>query len=682
MNDLALLGLLGIGIGGFYGVLAAGVVVGHKGSGLINLDQGALAMFPAYAFVTMREEGRVFMPWFDFIPGPIDVPFELRLANGPTGPWAALAVGLGMSVVMGLLVQTLVFGPLRNKPAISKIIGSLGALLYLTSLSLSHFGARARTVDGVLPDGAWSNPFGLGGQLPYDRIALGAIALVIGAGLSVYYRVTRTGLATRAVEEAEVGAALLGYSPNRIAVVNWLLSTTTTGLAGILALDFLSLTPTRYTLFVVPALGAALFGNLRSTWLAASGGVVLGMVQSGAAGLTLEPWWPDALPQAGVRQAVPLLVIVFFQFRRGHTLPVRSTRLEERQSSAPVPTHWKRQVVALIAVVSWILLTGSRVTEGKLLTSLIACVLMLSSLVLVGYLGQLSLANLAFAGVAAYLATKFASDGTKFGASPFAVEGPGLPDLLAAVLGVAVAVGVGLLIALPAVRIRGLQLAVVTLAAAVAATELVMGNSALMGEGARSNVTVPPPNWFGLDVGVTFGDSGLSSRARLAVMALLLLTGIIVCVVGLRTGATGRRFLAVRANERAAEAAGVDVARTKLLGFGIASGIAGVGGVLTAYQQTVLQISTWDALAGIGNLALLFLGGVGRISGAFIGAALAPGGILASTSTDGDILRNAVAGAAMIAIAVFRADGLASLGEPVTRFARALRRNARRGASH
>ena len=71
MTDILLLCFLGIGIGGFYGILATGIVVGHKGSGLINLDQGALAMYPAYTFVTMRESGDVFFPWFDFIPGPV-----------------------------------------------------------------------------------------------------------------------------------------------------------------------------------------------------------------------------------------------------------------------------------------------------------------------------------------------------------------------------------------------------------------------------------------------------------------------------------------------------------------------------------------------------------------------------------------------------------------------------------
>jgi len=258
------------------------------------------------------------------------------------------------------------------------------------------------------------------------------------------------------------------------------------------------------------------------------------------------------------------------------------------------------------------------------------------------------------------------------------IDGPGWPAPLAALCGVAVAVGVGVLVAIPALRIRGLQLALVTLAAAVALSELVLGNEALIGNGARSIVTVPPPSWFGVDVGVVTASDGLPDRTNLAIFATSWLVALILAVAGLRRGTVGRRFLAVRANERAAAASGVDVVHAKLLGFGIASAIAGTAGVLISYHQTVLQITTWSALAGIGNLALLFLGGVGRISGALLGGMLTPGGLLSETSADGEVLRNAVSGALMIAVAVFRPDGLTSLLRPLGQLAR---RSVRRPSS-
>ena len=663
MSEILMLCILGIGIGGFYAILATGIVVGHKGSGLINLDQGALAMYPAYTFVTMRETGDMYFPWFDFFPGPIDIPYKLSLASTGVGALPSFLAAVFMSIILGIIVQTLIFGPLRNKPPISKIIGSLGALIYLTSLASYQFGSKSRLVDGVLPEGIWQNPFGLDGGIEYSRLLLALIALIIGGGLAIYYKRSKMGLRTRAIEDSEIGGTLLGFSANKIATVNWLISTTITGIAGILALDFVTLTPTRYTLFVVPALGAALFGNLTSAWMATIGGILLGVFQSGAAGFTLKGWWPAWIPSEGLRQAIPLLVIIVIQFTKGYRLPVRGTRFADRQPRAPKPIRWKTLCTAIVCIAIWVLFTGSSVTQGRLITSTIAAILMLSSVVIIGYLGQLSLANLTFAGVAAYLSSRLAADGSVYGFSAFALEGPGLPSPIAMLLGVCIAVAVGLLIAIPAVRIRGLQLAVVTLAGAVAITEIVMGNESLIGKGAQSNLSVPPPQWFGVDITV---DPSISrDRPTLIIFCCIWLLLCITAVVGIRNGVTGRKFLAVRSNERAASSLGVNVAGAKLLGFGIGSALAGVAGVLTAYQQTVLQISTWDALSGIGNVSLLFLGGVGHIGGAIIGALLTPAGLLSTTSSEGQILRTTASGALMIAIAIFRSDGLISLTDPI-----------------
>jgi len=661
VTEILLLCILGVGIGGFYAILATGIVVGHKGSGLINLDQGALAMYPAYTFVTMRESGDIYFPWFDFVPGPIDIPFRLSLASSGLDAFPSFIAAMLMSVFLGVAVQVLVFGPLRNKPPISKIIGSLGALVYLTSLASYQFGSRSKFVDGILPDGIWENPLGLGAGIEYSRLSLAAIAVIIGSGLAIYYKKSRMGLCTRAVEDAEKGATLLGYSVSRIATVNWLISTTITGMAGVLALDFVTLTPTRYTLFVVPALGAALFANLSSPWLATVGGILLGAFQSGAAGLTLKVWWPDFIPREGLRQAIPLFVIIIIQFSKGYKLPVRGSRFADRQPRAPNPKRWKSLCALIIAFSIWVIITGSPVTQGRLITSTIAAILMLSSVIVIGYLGQLSLANLTFAGVAAYASSRLAADGSIYGLSAFALQGPGFPSPIAMLFGVAIAVIIGIVIAIPAIRIRGLQLAVVTLAASVAITEIIMANESLMGKGAKSNFSVPPPRWLGIDI--TVDPSVSRNRYALIIFCCAWLVLSIAAVVGIRNGTTGRKFLAVRANEKAASSIGVNVTTTKLLGFGIASALAGVAGVLTAYQQTVLQISTWDAISGIGNVSLLFLGGVGHIGGAIIGASISPAGILSTTSSEGQILRTTASGALMIAIAIFRSDGLISVSD-------------------
>ena len=466
---------------------------------MINLDQAALAMYAAFGYATVRESGQLFLPWFDFIPGPLDVPFRIDF-GGPASKPVALLAALGLSLLLGVGLHYLVFGPLRDSPPISKIIASLGVLSYLQALASHHFGGSARLVEGVLPQGTIENILGLGGDLPIARLMLAVMAIIAALMLWAYYRYTMLGLATRAAEERPDGAALLGWSPQRLALINWMISTTLTGLAGVLFLDVTSLSPSSYTLLIVPALGAALLGNLTSPVVAAIGGIVIGVVQSAAVWVVSVDWWPDWIPAEGVRDAIPLLVIVAVQFARGDQLPTRSTVVTRPQPRAPIVRRPLLWAIGITGVIAFISASSTGAGEARLVVTLIAGLLMLSSVVLVGYLGQVSLANLAFAGVAAYLATRFASDGTRTGLSIFVVDGPGLPDPIAALLGVGIATIVGLIVAIPALRIRGINLAVVTLAAAVAATELVFANPAFIGATAGANTPVPSPVWFGVDV--------------------------------------------------------------------------------------------------------------------------------------------------------------------------------------
>ena len=364
-------------------------------------------MYPAYGYATLRDSGEIYLPWFDPIPGSIDLPVAIDI-GGPASKPVAVLGALALSLLLGVALHFLVFGPLRHSPPISKIIASLGVLSYLQSLASHHFGGKARQVEGILPTGKVENIFGLGGDLPHARIALAAVALLAAISLWAYYRYTDLGLATRAAEERPRGAELLGWSPQRLALINWLISATITGLAGVLFLDVTSLSPAGYTLLIVPALGAALLGNLTSPGIAAVGGIAIGMIQSAAVWMISFDWWPSSIPSEGLRDAVPLLIIVGLQFVRGDQLPGRSTVVVRPQPRAPIVRHPLRWALAVAVVVFVISSQSTGSAEARLVVTLIACLLMLSSVVLVGYLGQVSLANLAFAGVAAYLMTRFA----------------------------------------------------------------------------------------------------------------------------------------------------------------------------------------------------------------------------------------------------------------------------------
>ena len=82
-------------------------------------------MYPAYTFVTMRESGDIYFPWFDFFPGPIDIPYKLNLASSGLGTIPSFLAAMLMSIFLGVIVQTLIFGPLRNHQY-QKLLARLG----------------------------------------------------------------------------------------------------------------------------------------------------------------------------------------------------------------------------------------------------------------------------------------------------------------------------------------------------------------------------------------------------------------------------------------------------------------------------------------------------------------------------------------------------------------------------
>jgi ABC-type branched-subunit amino acid transport system ATPase component/branched-subunit amino acid ABC-type transport system permease component len=179
-----------------------------------------------------------------------------------------------------------------------------------------------------------------------------------------------------------------------------------------------------------------------------------------------------------------------------------------------------------------------------------------------------------------------------------------------------------MVLAVPALRIRGTQLAVVSLGVAVATEAFVFNNPSFV---PITGNLIPDPSLAGIRVGV-FGEGG-EIRAGFGFLALAVLLLVALAVANLARGATGRRFLAVRSNERAAAAAGVSPASTKLLAFGVSSFIAGVGGAMLGYSRGQLSGASFDTFSGLDLLVFAYLGGITSITGAFVAGLIAPLGL-------------------------------------------------------
>lgn len=673
MRNIIFFAILGLGTGALYALLGAGIVVSYKGSGVINFAQGAVAMYATFAYTELRRNGTFVLPWVNFLPKVGHhqlVPVRIGLAHHGLGTWAAFAGLIAMCVLIGLIEHLLVFWPLRRASALGKVIASVGVLIYLQSVALINFGQFSRPLPAVLPHGLSRNFLGLGRDFPQDRLYAAVAACILAAAIWALWRFTRFGLATRAAAENEKGAVLLGYSPVRLAAISWIMASILAGLTGFLIGPIAGqISPSRYTLFIVPALGAALIGALSSVPWTTAGGLLLGSLAGVVVYLSQESWFPR-WAQSGVGDAIPLVVVAAVLFFRGDRLPERGTVEERRLPAAPRPVRVAPWTVIAIgaALIASNIFTGP--WQFAFSTSMIAAILMLSYVIITGYVGQISLAQLALAGTGAFVMVRMMSNGHTDKIHPFAVHGPGVPLIVALPVGILVAVAIGIIVGLPALRIRGVQLAVVTIAAAVTLQSFYFQNPKLTDLQAGSGAPVPKPKLFGLDLSVA-SSRGLSDRITFNVFVIVVLALCALLVTNLRRGTIGRRFLAVRANERAAAAAGINVERTKLLAFAYASALAGVAGCLFAFQQQTISSANWDLFAGLGFLAFAYLGGISSVNGALIGGLLTASGLSAyffAFHFHGiDKYITMIGGIGLILTAILNPEGIGPTSQPMIR---------------
>jgi branched-chain amino acid transport system permease protein len=419
-----------------------------------------MGTYIAYAYFEFRDKGDVVLPV-------LGLPERIHVLPTPTLA-ASLAYALVLSALVGLAVYWLVFRPLRSAHALARVVASLGLFLYFQEITRLRFptaGATAVVRFPILPE---DTVHVLGTGVSANRLILAGLVLAVTAILTLVFQHTRFGLATRAAAVNEKGAVLTGISPDRVGAVNWMVASVLAGFAVILIEPIAGLDPTTTSLFVVPALAAALLGGLASFGLTAAAGLGIGMVQSLILGYAVRPdttWIPGWVPVTGLQQAVPVVLVLATLAWRGDPLPTRSTLVERALPPSPTPRRvslWSG-LLATATVVG--LYTFEADLRQALIVSLVYTFLTLSTVVITGYVGQISLAQMAFAGVAGFTAIEVADNG--------------LPFPLAMAFAVAVATGVGLVVGVPALRVRGMSLAVATMASAVAIEQLVLGSSAL-----------------------------------------------------------------------------------------------------------------------------------------------------------------------------------------------------------
>jgi ABC-type branched-subunit amino acid transport system ATPase component/branched-subunit amino acid ABC-type transport system permease component len=625
---------LGLTAAAIYAALALGMVITYKGTGVVNFAAGAMAAWGTYVFDELHRDGRLILP----IPFHLVIPVSIDTGAASTA--VAMLAGLASAAVLGLIVHLLVFRPLRAAPPLAKIVASVGVMVTVDALVLMRFGTDARIVAPLLPQDRLTVA---GATINAAQLWLGAAALALGGLVWAFFRFTRPGLALRAGAEDERAVALAGYAPGTLAAGAWMSATVVATLLCILAVPTLGLSPQVLTLLVVPALACALIGRFDAVGPTLAGALVLGVLQSELRYLITQSWWPDWAVN-GLGDAVPFVVLIVVLFVVGRRLPERGAVRSGRLPAVAVPSGNPIGLVVLaVAGAAAILLTTGGYRYG-VITSMIVAIAALSFVVVTGLIGQTSLAQAAIAGTAGFTLSKLAADhGVPFPVSP-----------IAAVL---VATALGTLVGVPALRIRGAQLAVVTLAGAVALQKFVFENPSFT---AAQGNPIPDAHLMGVDLAISRGHD--VARVAFALFVLAVLVAACALVGMLMRSATGRRFMAVRENERAAAAAGIDVARSKLMAFAIASALAGTAGCLLGYSRQQLSADSFTVFVSLSWLAFAYLGGITSIGGALIAGTFAPLGItyvLLDRWLDLGTSYTLISGLALIATAVFNPEGIA-----------------------
>ena len=290
MTQVIEFALLGLGVGAVYTLLAQGLVVIYRGSGILNFAQGAFAMVGAYVYIEFRKRG------FDFT--------------------SAFVISLVSGALLGLLTHLIIMRRLRTASPLMRLISTLGLLVVLQGVATLRYGATSTFVPMALPQ----SPVRFGSiSIPQDQFWLLLIAVVLTAVLAVGSRRTTFGLAISAAAENEQSAAALGWSPDVLAATTWALGSALAAAAGVFVAPLSGLSATALALLVIPAMATALLGGFTSFTVTLASGLVIGVVQSEMA---------RYVTTVGVADSFPFVVMLVVLLVRGRPLPIRGHVLE------------------------------------------------------------------------------------------------------------------------------------------------------------------------------------------------------------------------------------------------------------------------------------------------------------------------------------------------------------------
>jgi ABC-type branched-subunit amino acid transport system ATPase component/branched-subunit amino acid ABC-type transport system permease component len=543
----------GLVSGSVYGLIGVGLVLTYRTSGVFNFAHGALATVAAYVY------------YFLHVQHGVDVPIALIISIVVLSP----AMGFGFERLGNALA---------GSSLSYQVSATVGLLLVVESLGALFYGENPLQIAPFLPTSTFRV---LGAEVTYSQLIIFVISAIAAGGLYTYLKRSRMGKAMQAVVDNPELLSLAGTNPTRVRRVAWTVSCFLVTLSGLLLVPDVGLAPTNLTLLVIQGFGAAALGAFTNIYGAWVGGLVIGVVAA-----LITKYVSSTSILGGLAASIPFiavfLTILVLPRRRLVNRGVARARSIGSTWKMPGPLQLGAGVVVLVVLCLVPGFAGFRLTGWTI--SLVYVMILLSLGILVRTSGQVSLCHVTFAAIGVVAFSKLTND-------------VGLPWFPALVVAGLVAVPIGALLAVPAIRLAGVYLAVATFGFGLLVQNMFYQTNVMFGP-TSLGVLVPAPSIPSLHM-----DPG-------KLMYYVVLLGVVIVslfTVFVTRSRLGRLLRGVSDAPVGLAALGTNVTVTRVLVFCLSAFFTAIaGGLLGAVQSQASGLS-YDPTMSLTFLVLIVI---------------------------------------------------------------------------
>ena len=644
-------GIYGLGVadGAALALQALGIVLVYRSNRVINFAQVQMGALGGVLFVELVQR-RTFLLGARYL-CPSCIPVQsVRFGNGHShlipvnvsgwllnlNFWLSAASSIVLVVLLTFAAYALIIRRFQTAPRLilTVVTIGLGQVFQLLRNAVPYVFGSGVSVTGNAPfPFHWSvhlSPITLGSS-EIITLVVAAVALV---GLALFFARSELGVVLRGASDNPSRAQTLGVNVGSVTALVWVAAGALSAFASVLGGTALGALDLGGPATLVRMLAAAVIAGMVSMPLAVFASLVIGVLDQ-----AVQWRFNTTAAVDGVLVFVIVAVLLVQRVRsmRSDVDVDRGWRLTKEMRPIPaelrhldVVRRWLRTGAVLLAVLllglPWVLAPGQ---TNLAAVTLIYGMIGLSLLVLTGWAGQISLGQFGFAAVGGYVTAVL-----------------GWPFPLGPLAGAAAGAVVAVVVGLPAIRLRGLHLAISTLAFAVAVTSVLLNRRYL---GHALPASLARPSFVGLN---------LDDQRTFYYCALVFLVVTTIAVIGMRRSRAARALIAARDNEPTAQLFGINLVRVRLGAFAVSGFIAAFAGGLFAYSQHAVAQSGFGVTQSINLFLMAVIGGLGSVAGPLIGAAFVGATAIFTTNTFVALLAT---GGGVVAALLFFPGGLGEL---------------------